>query len=85
MIDGLIDKRKNILIIPNNRDTIKFKKEDFKSMEKQDKAITLRMSNELHKLIKKTAIDEEKTMSQYFIDLAVKDLEKKGIEVCQEK
>lgn len=54
-------------------------------MEKQDKAITLRMSNELHKLIKKTAIDEEKTMSQYFIDLAVKDLEKKGIEVCQEK
>ena len=61
------------------------KKEDFKFMEKQDKAITLRMSNELHKLIKKTAIDEEKTMTQYFIDLAIKDLKKKGIKICQEK
>lgn len=54
-------------------------------MEKQDRAITLRMSNELHKLIKKNAIDEEKTMTQYFIDLAVKDLKKKGIKICQEK
>lgn len=51
-------------------------------MEEKGKAITLRMSNELHKLIKKTAVDEEKTMSQYFIDLATNDLKKKGIEIC---
>ena len=54
-------------------------------MEDKGKAITLRMSNEMHKLIKKTAVDEEKTMSQYFIDLAIKDLKKKGIEVWQKE
>ena len=54
-------------------------------MGKPDRAITLRMPSELHKLIKKTAVDEEKTMTQYFIDLAVKDLKKKGVKICQEK
>ena len=52
-------------------------------MEENSKAITLRMSNEMHKIIKKTAVDEEKTMSQYFLDLATKDLKKKGIEICK--
>lgn len=61
------------------------KKEDLELMEKPDRAITIRMSNELHKLIKKHAIDEEKTMRQYFMDLAIKDLKEKGIEICQEK
>ncbi len=54
-------------------------------MEEKGKSITVRMENELHKLIKKTAIDEEKTMSQYFIDLAIKDLKKKGIKVWQKE
>lgn len=68
-----------------NHGTVKFKKEGFKLMEKRDRGITVRMPNELHKLIKKTVIDEEKTISQYFMDLAIKDLEKKGIKICQEK
>lgn len=54
-------------------------------MNEKPKVVTLRMPHELHKAIKKTVIDEEKTIGQYFIDLAVKDLKKKGIEVWQKE
>ena len=53
-------------------------------MDKEIKVVTIRMPNDLHKTIKKTVIDEEKTIGQYFMDLAIEDLERKGI-VWQEK
>lgn len=54
-------------------------------MENVTKTITIRLPSDLHKAIKKTVVDEEKTIGQYFIDLATKDLEQKGIKVWQKE
>lgn len=54
-------------------------------MNEKPKVVTLRMPHELHKAIKKHVVDEEKTIGQYFIDLALEDLQKKGIKVCQKE
>lgn len=60
-------------------------KGDFWILENTTKTITIRLPSDLHKAIKKTVVDEEKTIGQYFIDLATNDLEKKGIKVWQKE
>jgi len=64
---------------------IKIKKGDAGILENVTKTMTIRLPSDLHKVIKKTVVDEEKTMGQYFIDLAIKDLEKKGIKEWQKE
>lgn len=54
-------------------------------MDEKLKVITIRLPDNLHKAIKKNVIDEEKTIGKYFMDLAIEDLKKKGIEIWQKE
>ena len=48
-------------------------------MEKKDKRLHIRINGELHQMAKSKAASENRTLSNYVLNLIIKDLEKKDI------